>query len=128
MKQLVAAALAVASLTLAVKATAEDDMATARRFLDAGRYTDAMYYLQAAADTGDGEAAETLALLYTYGAERFPGIARDPAAAAHWFEVAALGGRPVGRYTVCALRAFADAQAVRQCLKEVAGHAQPASR
>jgi hypothetical protein len=54
MKQLVAAALAVASLTLAVKATAEDDMATARRFLDAGRYTDAMYYLQAAADTGDG--------------------------------------------------------------------------
>jgi TPR repeat protein len=128
MRQVVAAALAVASLTVAGRAAAEDDMATARRFLDAGRYTEAMYSLHAAADTGDAEAAETLALLYTYGAERFPGVARDPAAAAHWFEVAALGGRPVGRYTVCALGTFADAQAVRQCLKDVAGHAQPASR
>lgn len=62
MKQVVAAALAVASLALAGRAAAEDDIATARRFLDAGRYTDAMYSLHAAADSGDAEAAETLAL------------------------------------------------------------------
>jgi TPR repeat protein len=121
MRRTIVAALAAASLTLPGSAAAEDDMATARRFLDAGMYAEAMYSLHAAADTGDAQAAEILGLLYTHGAERFPGVGRDPAAAAHWFEVAASGGRPVGRYTVCAEGRFADAEAVRRCLQEVAG-------
>lgn len=121
MKRIVAAALAAASLALPGSAAAEDDMASARQFLDAGRYAEAMYSLHAAADTGNAQAAEILGFLYAHGAERFPGVERNPAAAAHWFEVAARGGRPVGRYTVCAQGTFADAQAVRRCLEEVAG-------
>jgi hypothetical protein len=38
-------------------------METARHFLDSGLYADATYYLRAAADTGDAQAAEILSRL-----------------------------------------------------------------
>jgi len=122
MKRTLIAVLVAASLAASgIAAAGEDDPETARHFLDSGLYGDATPYLRAAADTGDAQAAEILGFLHSYGGEVFPGVARDPAAAARWFELAARGGRPVGRYMSCALGSASGAQATRRCIDVVAG-------
>lgn len=100
MKRTLAAALAAVLLATAGMAAAEDDMATAREFLENRLYAESLYYLRAAADTGDAQAAEILGFMYSFGPELFPGVARDPAAAAHWLGIAARAGRPAARYMV----------------------------
>lgn len=115
MKRTLAVAFVMACLTALPQAYADDDMETAQAFLDSGLYGEAAYYLRAAADVGDAQAAEILGFLHSYGADLFPGVQRDPAEAARWFELAARGGRPVGRYMACALgRPGPDA---RRCLE-----------
>ena len=122
MKRTLGAILVSASLAVAGSAIAgENDLDTARHFLDSGLYDEATYYLRAAADAGDAQAAEILGFMHSYGGEVFPGVARDVAAAARWFDLAARGGRPVGRYMSCALGNASGAQATRRCLDVVAG-------
>ena len=121
MKRTLIAVLFVSSLAAGSAVAGEDDMETARHFLDGGLYAEAIYHLRAAADTGDAQAAEILGFLHSYGGEVFPGVARDPAAAAQWFDLAARGGRPVGRYMSCALDNASGAQAARRCLDVASG-------
>jgi TPR repeat protein len=121
MKRTLIAVLFASSLAAGSAVAGEDEMETARHFLDSGLYAEATFYLRAAADTGDAQAAEILGFLHSYGGEIFPGVPRDPVAAAQWFDLAARGGRPVGRYMSCALANASGAQATRRCLDVVAG-------
>jgi TPR repeat protein len=129
MKSTIAVLLACVSLTATGSSFAGSDMEEAMVFFESGHYLNARDHLRAAARNGDARAAEILGLMLSFGSEMFPGVGRDPQAAVYWFDVAARGGRPVGRYMVCALRkqAGAPAQAARHCFDWVAetGHAGP---
>jgi len=105
MKRILATALAAGCFAAVPPALADDDLETARAFLDAGLYAEALDYLRVAADEGDAQAAEILGFMHSYGPEAFPGVTRDLGAAREWFERAARGGRTVGRYMACALQA-----------------------
>jgi TPR repeat protein len=130
MKRSIAAALATASLAFAGNGIAGDDMAQAMEFFESGHYVHARDHLRAAARHGDARAAEILGFMYGFGPNMFPGVGRDLGAAAHWFDLAARGGRPVGRYMVCALRKHAGApvQSAQRCFDWVAETGQPAPR
>jgi TPR repeat protein len=130
MRRTIAAALAAASLAAAGNGIAGDDMAQAMEFFESGHYLHARDYLRAAARNGDARAAEILGFMFGFGPDMFPGIGRDLAAAEHWFDRAARGGRPVGRYMVCALRkhAGAAAQAAHRCFDWVAETGVPGPR
>jgi len=122
--------LAAASLAAASNGIAGDDMSQAMEFFESGHYVHARDHLRAAARNGDARAAEILGFMYGFGAEMFPGMGRDLNAAAHWFEFAARGGRPVGRYMACALRKHAGTpvQGARHCFDWVAETGQPGPR
>jgi TPR repeat protein len=128
MKRTLAAALAAASLAAAGNVAAEDDMAQAMQFFERGHYVLARDHLRAAARNGDARAAEILGFMFGFGGEMFPGIERDLGASVYWFDLAARGGRPVGRYMVCALRKQAGAppQAAQRCFDWVAESGRPA--
>lgn len=130
MKRTLAAVLAAASVGAAGNALAADDMAEAMQFFESGHYVLARDHLRAAARNGDARAAEILGFMFGFGSEMFPGIGRDLAASEHWFDVAARGGRPVGRYMVCALRKHAGApvHSTRHCFDWVAETGRPAPR
>ena len=116
MKRTISAVLISTSLLAgAATAAGSEDMDTAQAFLDAGLYAEAADYLRAAADQGDARAAEILGFLCSYGEETFPGVGRDPMAATRWFEVAARGGDPVGRYMSCALSRANTGRTSREC-------------
>ena len=63
MKRTLIAVLASSSLAAGAAVAGEDDMETARHYLDSGLYAEAVYYLRAAADAGDARAAEILSRL-----------------------------------------------------------------
>ena len=63
MKRSFIAVLFASSLATGSAVAGEDDMDTARHFLDSGLYDEAAYYLRAAADAGDEQAAEALSRL-----------------------------------------------------------------
>jgi TPR repeat protein len=130
MRRTIAAALAAASLAAAGNGIAGDDMAQAMEFFESGHYVHARDHLRAAARNGDARAAEILGFMFGFGSEMFPGIGRDLSASVHWFDMAARGGRPVGRYMVCALRkqAGVPAQAARRCFDWVAEAGVPGPR
>jgi TPR repeat protein len=130
MKRTLAAVLAAAALAAAGDGRAEDRMAQAMRFFESGHYVLARDHLRAAARNGDARAAEILGFMFGFGPDMFPGIGRDLAASEHWFDMAARGGRPVGRYMVCALRkqAGAPVQSARRCFDWVAETGRPAPR
>lgn len=130
MKRTLAAALAAASLAAAGTAFAEDDMEKAMQFFESGHYVHARDHLRAAARNGDARAAEILGFMFGFGGEMFPGVGRDLAAAEHWFDLAARGGRPVGRYMVCAMRKHARASGLpaQRCFDWVAEIGRPAPR
>jgi TPR repeat protein len=130
MKRTFAAVLAAASLSAAGNVAAEDDMAQAMQFFESGHYVLARDHLRAAARNGDARAAEILGFMFGFGTDMFPGIGRDLDASVHWFDMAARGGRPVGRYMVCALRkqAGAPVQSARRCFDWVAETGRPAPR
>jgi TPR repeat protein len=130
MKRTIAAVLAAASLASAGNGIADDDRTQAMQFFESGHYVHALDRLRAAARNGDAGAAEILGFMYGFGGDTFPGVARDLSAATYWFDLAARGGRPVGRYMVCALRkrAGATALAPRQCFDWVAETGQPGPR
>lgn len=60
MKRNLIAVLFASSLAAGSAVAGEDDMETARHFIDSGLDDEAAYYLRAAADAGDTQAAETL--------------------------------------------------------------------
>ena len=128
MKRTLAAALAAASLAAAGNVAAQNDMEQAMEFFESGHYVLARDHLRAAARNGDARAAEILGFMFGFGGEMFPGIGRDLSASVHWFDMAARGGRPVGRYMVCALRKHAGAppQAAQRCFDWVAETGRPA--
>lgn len=130
MRQLITVLIASSMLATAGNALAGDDMAQAMEFYESGHYLLARDHLRKAARTGDARAAEILGFMYGFGSEMFPGVGRDVSAAAYWFDIAARGGRPVGRYMACALRkqAGAPAQAGRQCFDWVAESGKPGRR
>jgi len=130
MRRTIAAALAAASLAAAGNGIAGDDMAQAMQFYESGHYVHALDRLRAAARHGDARAAEILGFMYGFGPAMFPGVGRDLNAAAHWFDLAARGGQPVGRYMVCALRKHAGTpvQGARHCFDWVAETGQPGPR
>lgn len=130
MKRTIAAVLAAVSLSAAGNVAAEDDMAQAMQFFESGHYVHARDHLRAAARNGDARAAEILGFMFGFGSDMFPGVPRDLAAAEHWFDLAARGGRPVGRYMVCAMRKHAGAsgQAAQRCFDWVAEIGRPGPR
>jgi TPR repeat protein len=130
MKRTIAAALAAVSFSTAGGVAAEDNMTQAMQFFESGHYVLARDHLRAAAREGDARAAEILGFMFGFGSNMFPGIGRDLEASVHWFDMAARGGRPVGRYMVCALRKHAGApvQSARRCFDWVAETGQPAPR
>ncbi len=130
MKRTLAAALAATSLAVAGNGIAADDMEQAMEFFESGHYVLARDHLRAAARNGDARAAEILGFMFGFGSEMFPGIGRDLGASVHWFDMAARGGRPVGRYMVCALRkhAGAPAHSAPRCFDWVAESGRPAPR
>jgi len=130
MKRTVAAALASLSLAAGGTALAGDDMEEAMSFFESGHYVHARDHLRAAARNGDARAAEILGFMFGFGSEMFPGVGHDMQAAAYWFDIAARGGRPVGRYMVCALRKHAGtpASAAQHCFDWVAETGRPAPR
>jgi len=128
MRHQIAAVLAAASLAATGSVLGAGDMEEAMDFFESGHYLNARDHLRAAARNGDARAAELLGFMYGFGSEMFPGIGRDPQAALYWFDVAARGGRPVGRYMVCALRQQAGATARQHCFDWVAETGRPAPR
>jgi TPR repeat protein len=68
--------------------------------------------------------------MHAFGPALYPGIARDPQAALHWFDIAARAGRPTGRYMVCALRKQSGVPGPKggHCFDWVAETGQPARR
>ena len=130
MKRSIAAALATAALAFAGNGSAGEDMAQAMEFFERGHYVHARDHLRAAARNGDARAAEMLGFMFGFGSAMFPGIGRDLEASAHWFDMAARGGRPAGRYMVCALRKQAGAPAARarRCFDWVAEMGVPGAR
>ncbi len=130
MKRIIAATLSAASLAVAGNAIADDDMAQAELFLESGQYVLARDHLRAAAENGDALAAEILGFMHGSGPRLFPGVQQDLREAAHWFDLAARGGRPVGHYMVCALRkpAGAPVQVTSGCFDWVADTGRPGSR
>ena len=127
MKRTLAATLAAASLAVAGDGIAGDDMEQAMQFFESGHYVHARDHLRAAARNGDARAAEILGFMFGFGGQTFPGVGRDLSASAYWFDMAARGGRPVGRYMVCALRKHAGAppQAAQRCFDWVAEIGRP---
>ena len=73
-------------------------------YYESGQYALAVPPLQAAALAGDPRAQEILGFMYAMGGGLYPGVPRDSDAAQHWFDLAARGGQPVGRYADCAMR------------------------
>jgi len=130
MKHAIAAALVFASLAAAGSTRAGDDMAEAMAFYESGHYLHARDHLRAAARRGDARAAEMLGFMYGFGSDMFPGVSRDVDAAAYWFDLAARGGRPVGRYMVCAMRRQAGSAPNRAqaCFDWVADTGTPGPR
>jgi TPR repeat protein len=128
MKRQITALLAAASLAATGSVLGAGDMEEAMDFFESGHYLNARDHLRAAARQGDARAAEMLGFMYGFGSEVFPGIGRDPQAALYWFDVAARGGRPVGRYMVCALRQQAGAGTRQHCFDWVAETGRPAPR
>lgn len=128
MRHQIAAVLAAASLVATGSVLGAGDMEEAMDFFESGHYLNARDHLRAAARNGDARAAELLGFMYGFGSDMFPGVGRDPQAALYWFDVAARGGRPVGRYMVCAMRAQAGATARQHCFDWVAETGRPAPR
>jgi TPR repeat protein len=130
MKRTLAGVLAAAALAAAGDVLAEDEMSQAMMFFESGHYVLARDQLRAAARNGDARAAEILGFMFGFGGPMFPGIGRDLAASEHWFDMAARGGRPVGRYMVCALRKQAGAPVLsaRRCFDWVAETGRPGPR
>ena len=65
MKRILATAFTAACLAAAPQSYADDDLETARAFLDAGLYAEALAYLRVAADEGDAHAAEILGFMHS---------------------------------------------------------------
>lgn len=68
-----------------------------------GKYQQAGALLHSAASSGDPRAQELLGMMYAFGPRLYSGMAMDLRAAAHWLDLAARNGRPVARFTYCAL-------------------------
>jgi len=81
----------------------------AMRTYEEGNFVLAETQLRAVARNGDARAAEILGFMHAVGPALYPGVQRDLRSAIHWFDIAARGGRPAGRYMVCALQRQAGA-------------------
>lgn len=75
-----------------------DDMEDAMEAYDSGRYALAVDHFQAAARAGNARAQEVVAFMYAQGDAMYPGVTRNPQAAAYWFDLAGRNGRPIGSY------------------------------
>jgi TPR repeat protein len=129
-KRTLVAAFAAAFLAAGGTAAADEDVDLAMEYIDNGQHVYARDHLRIAAENGNARAAEILGFMHGAGAQSFPGVQQDLREAAHWFDLAARGGRPVAQYMLCALRLPADMppQASRRCVERVAAATQSAAR
>jgi TPR repeat protein len=99
-------AMAVAGLLAlgAAPARASSDLEDALQLYESGRYVLAETRFRGLAAGGDARAAEILGFMYAHGPALYPGVPRNLNLAIQWFDAAARGGRPVGRYMACALQ------------------------
>jgi len=118
---------ACALLPYPARATDFDD---AMLFYEQGVYVHALDRFRAAAIAGDVRAQEILAFMYALGSQTYPGVPRDTRAAAHWFDLAARGGRPVSRYMACVMGQERSPTTARRrhCFDWVARSGRPAPR
>jgi len=129
----VTTAVVAASLLFAASAaaTGEDSMQKAMEHYERQNYSLARFHFLSAAKAGDARAQEILGFMHAFGPAMYPGVDRDFAAAAHWFDLAARAGRPVGRYMACALlkrRMDSPVAVPPHCFDWVAETGQPARR
>ena len=100
--------LSIVLLGLAGTCHAASDMEDAMLAYERGHYAAAFKHFQAAARAGDARAQEILGFMQAFGPDVYPGVTRDPRAAAKWFDLAARNGRPASRYMMCAMLRHAD--------------------
>lgn len=126
-KTLFAACLA---LSLSPALGADSDMEQAMEYYEKQNYPLARLHFIAAARSGDARAYEILGFMHAFGPAMYPGIERDYQAAARFFDLAARGGRPVGRYMSCAFsRRIQDARPLPQyCFDWIAETGKPGPR
>lgn len=101
-----AIAITVAGLIAlgAAPAHASGVLEEALQLYESGSYVLAESRFVGLAVGGDARAAEILGFMYAHGPALYPGVPRNLILAIRWFDVAAKGGRPVGRYMACALQ------------------------
>jgi TPR repeat protein len=130
MKETIAAVSAALVFGLHAGLAAAGDMERAMELYERQQYRPALDHFLAAAQSGDARAQEILGFMHAFGPALYPGVARDERAAAHWFDLAARNGRPVGRYMACAIsRRTQNAKLAQQhCFDWVADIGQPAPR
>jgi TPR repeat protein len=88
----------------AAPARASGDLEDALRLYENGSYVAAESQFRTLAAGGDARAAEIIGFMYALGPALYPGVPRSLPLAIQWFDAAARGGRPVGRYMACALQ------------------------
>ena len=122
--------IAVACFSLVPALAAAGDMERAMEYYERQNYSLARLHFLAAARAGDARAQEILGFMHAFGPAMYPGVERDLRAEANWFDQAARGGRPVGRYMACVLpKHTPDRRSVPQyCFDWVAETGQPGTR
>ena len=120
--------LTVACLALAPALAAAGDMERAMEYYEKQNYSFARLHFISAAKAGDPRAHEILGVMYALGPAVYPGIVRDYQSAAHHFDIAARGGRPVGRYMACALARRSGEQRPQYCFDWIAETGKPGAR
>jgi len=130
MKKALTVSFAAALLGLQATVASAGDMERAMELYERQHYAMARDFFHAAARAGNAQAQEILGFMYAFGPEVYPGVARDLQAAASWFDRAARGGRPVGRYMACAVaRHTQDTPTARHyCFDWIADTGQPGPR
>ena len=114
----------------AAPAHASGDLEDALQLYESGSYVLAEGRLRGLATAGDARAAEILGFMYAHGPALYPGVPRNLNLAVRWFDAAARGGRPVGRYMACALQRQAGIRypTPPQCFDWIAETGHPRSR
>jgi TPR repeat protein len=130
MKTVIAVAAAGLLSLSAAPACSSGVLEEALQLYESGSYVLAESRFVSLATGGDARAAEILGFMYAHGPALYPGVPRNLNLAIRWFDAAARGGRPVGRYMACALQRQASIRypAHPQCFDWIAETGNPRPR
>ena len=90
-------AIAVAALLAPAAVHSQEAMARAQAACDARDWPEALGWFEVAAEHGDREAQQTVALMHLYGAQLYAGVERDVGRAKAWLYRAEAQGSVVAK-------------------------------